>query len=149
MLLEQADFRAIQMKRDGTAFLSKTGIWSVIDQSGLDTGRIAVVDFKPNGQVANLIRLRPWHLSELLLLLIGLDMPLLDILEETRQRREFGWAEWGSQEIWTREIDRNAPEYLVLEAQGRESEFNLESIRSVCDDQLGWLPIPGKIQKQH
>jgi hypothetical protein len=65
---------------------------------------------------------------------LNIDMPLLDILEETKQRREFGWEDWGSREIWTREIDRNAPGYLALEAQGRESEFNLESLRSVCDD---------------
>jgi hypothetical protein len=84
MFLEQADFRAIQMKRDGTAFFSNTGTWFVIDQSGLDTGRIAVVDFKPNGQVANLIRLRPWNLPGLLLLLQGLGWPLSAVIDENR-----------------------------------------------------------------
>lgn len=61
-------------------------------------------------------------------------MPLLDLLEQTKRRREFEWADWGSREIWTREIDRNAPGYLALEAWGRESEFSLESLRSVCKD---------------
>ncbi|GIJ92661.1 hypothetical protein Asppvi_001939 [Aspergillus pseudoviridinutans] len=118
MFLEQADFRAIQMKRDGTAFFSWTGIWFVIDQSALDTGRISVVDFNSNGSSRR----------------ITSHMPLLDLLEETKKQPEFDWADWGSRELWTREVDRNAPEYLSLEAQGRECEFNLESLRSACDD---------------
>lgn len=84
MFLEQADFRAIQMKRDRTAFFSKTGIWFVIDQSGLDTGRISVVDFKPNGAVANLTHLRPWHLTGLVILSEGLGWPLRAIIDENR-----------------------------------------------------------------
>ncbi|KAF7115458.1 hypothetical protein CNMCM5793_002416 [Aspergillus hiratsukae] len=152
MFLEQADFRAIQMKRDGTAFFSKPGLWFVIDQSGLDTGRISVVDFKPNGQVANLIRLRPWHLSGvsgLVLLHEGLGWPLRAMIDENRFPQGYNqpYASPGSpgrdkattgirvgglgcREIWTREIDRNAPGYLALEAQGREWEFDLESLRS-------------------
>ncbi|KAF7178209.1 hypothetical protein CNMCM7691_006881 [Aspergillus felis] len=118
MFLEQADFQAIQMKRDGTAFFSRTGIWFVIDQSALDTGRISVVDFKSNERVASRTQLRPWYLAELLVLYEDLGwplraimmrtgfprrttshMPLLDLLEETKKQPEFDWADWGSREL--------------------------------------------------
>jgi hypothetical protein len=66
--------------------------------------------------------------------ILNMDMPLLDLLEETEKRRQFDFADWGSRELWTREIERNAPGYLELEAKGRESDFNLESLRSVCGD---------------
>jgi hypothetical protein len=89
MFLEKADFRAIRMKRDGTAFFSKTGIWFVIDQSALDTGRISVVDFKPNGEVESLIQLPPWYLAELLVLYEGLGWPLCAIIDENRFRQAY------------------------------------------------------------
>ncbi|RHZ50672.1 uncharacterized protein CDV56_106280 [Aspergillus thermomutatus] len=125
--LEQADFQAIQMKRNGTAFFSQAGIWFIIDQSGLDTGQILVVDFKPNEGVANLTQLRLWYLTE-----YGSASAGPPGSDKATTRIRLGRL--GGRELWTREIDRNAPGYPALEAQGRESAFDLVNLRSVCED---------------
>jgi hypothetical protein len=55
-----------------------------------------------------------------------MDLPILDILQGVKDRGEY--AGWGDKEMWTKEIERAAPGYLQLEAEGRAGEFRLEGL---------------------
>lgn len=59
---------------------------------------------------------------------MDLDLPILDLLQTVKDRGEFQYTDWGSREMWAREIERAAPGYLQLEGEGKEGEFALESL---------------------
>ncbi|RHZ57673.1 uncharacterized protein CDV56_104573 [Aspergillus thermomutatus] len=154
LFLETADFHAISMTRTGTVvFATWAGYsWFVIDQTGLDTGRMALVEYSSSGGIKASTLRRPWNMgqvmsfgqilgrsvSELAQSSIGghehynqpldMDLPILDILESARQRGEFLFAGYGSRELWSRIIEQSAPGYLDLEARGQELDFDLASL---------------------
>ncbi|KAJ5117263.1 hypothetical protein N7448_004201 [Penicillium atrosanguineum] len=140
LFLQNADFRMIAISRTGTVLFHNLAhrLWFIIDQSGLDSGRVSLVQFGPNGQAMLAVARRPFNLGEMD---IGgdddknepLDMncKILDILEGIEGRGEFRVAGWGNRETWARDIERCAPGYLELEANGREVEFELESLQEL------------------
>ncbi|KAJ5726227.1 uncharacterized protein N7483_007584 [Penicillium malachiteum] len=142
--LNEADFRAISMTHDGFAFFSPcTGIWFIIDQTDLDTGRMTLVSFNPDGTARDHIKLCPWNMAPLVNRYSGLawplrrliceqvgggrnlnqpidmDIPLLDLLETTCRDGKFPMHPDCNREQWTEVIERVAPGYLELETQGR------------------------------
>ncbi|GIK03451.1 hypothetical protein Aspvir_007522 [Aspergillus viridinutans] len=154
LFLETADFNVISMTRSGTVvFANGAGYtWFVIDQTGLETGRMALVEYASNGDIKASTLRRPWNMeqvmsfgqilgrsvSELAQSGIGghegynqpldMDLPILDILEAARQRGEFLCEGYGSREVWSGIIEQSAPGYLELEARGQEVDFDLASL---------------------
>ncbi|KAJ5711006.1 hypothetical protein N7488_005162 [Penicillium malachiteum] len=152
--LKEADFRAISMTCNGYAFFSGCiGIWFIIDQTDLDTSRMTLVSFNPDGTTRDHLKLRPWNIASLVIRYTGLawplsrlifeevgggrglnqptdmDIPLLDLLETTHQDEKFLGVPGLNREQWAEEIERITPGYLELESQGREVEFELSQLQ--------------------
>lgn len=56
----------IAISRTGTVLFHNLEhrMWFVIDQAGLDTGRVLLVEFGPNGQAVDAVARRPFNLGE-------------------------------------------------------------------------------------
>ncbi|GAM35787.1 hypothetical protein TCE0_017f04381 [Talaromyces pinophilus] len=67
--LHPADFRAVSMTRAGTIVFPKVNLreFIVIDQESLNEGRLAVMNFKFNGQLENYALLRPIPMGKAML----------------------------------------------------------------------------------
>ncbi|KAJ5613719.1 hypothetical protein N7528_007373 [Penicillium herquei] len=155
-LLKEADFRAISMTHNGSAFFSGcVGIWFIIDQTDLDTGRMTLVSFNPDGTALDRLKLRPWNVASLVIRYTGLawplsrlifeelgggrtrnqpmdmDLPLLDLLETSHRHEKSLGIPGLNRKQWSEEIERNAPGYLELESQGREVEFELSQLQPI------------------
>ncbi|OKP03385.1 hypothetical protein PENSUB_6888 [Penicillium subrubescens] len=157
LYLNQADFHALSMTRRGTVVFADGPdySWYVIDTPGLAIGQMAIVEFGSNGQVRDSILRRPWNIG--LVVLFGemgrrvadlaessiggpprinepldMDRPILELLESTRQSNKFMDVGYGHPDLWLQIIEKSAPGYLELEAQGREVEFELNDLVQ-CD----------------
>ncbi|KOC18463.1 hypothetical protein AFLA70_185g002151 [Aspergillus flavus AF70] len=63
-----------------------------------------------------------------------MDLPILDLLESTRQSNRFlhpAYCSRSNWDVWARIIEQSAPGYLELEAQGREVEFELDHLLEI------------------
>lgn len=60
-----------------------------------------------------------------------MDLPIIELLEVTRQTNKFLFEGYGSRDLWVSTIEQSAPGYLNLEAQGRELEFNLDQLLDI------------------
>lgn len=60
--LETADFQFISITRSGVLFHGWLHDWYAVDQGGLETGRLAVVEFKVNEEITNSILRRPYNM---------------------------------------------------------------------------------------
>jgi hypothetical protein len=60
-----------------------------------------------------------------------MDLPIIELLEVTRQSNKFLYEGYGSRDLWVRIIEQSAPGYLSLEAQGRGLEFNLDQLLDI------------------
>lgn len=61
-----------------------------------------------------------------------MDRPILELLESTRQSNKFMDVGYGHPDLWVQIIEKSAPGYLELVAQGREVEFELNDLLQ-CD----------------
>ncbi|KAJ5443564.1 uncharacterized protein N7458_007436 [Penicillium daleae] len=157
LYLNQADFHALSMTRRGTVVFADGPdySWYVIDAPGLATGQMAIVEFGSNGQVRDSILRRPWNIGQVVLFgemgrrvadlaessiggpprinePLDMDRPILELLESTRQSNKFMDVGYGHPDLWVQIIEKSAPGYLELEAQGREVEFELNDLVQ-CD----------------
>lgn len=57
----------IALTRTGTVLFHNLAhrFWYIIDQSGLDSGRVSLVQFGPNGQAMLAVPRRPFNLGEM------------------------------------------------------------------------------------
>ncbi|KAF7167883.1 hypothetical protein CNMCM5623_001030 [Aspergillus felis] len=157
LYLNRADFHALSMTRCGTVVFADGPdyTWYVIDAPGLATGRITIVEFGSNGHVRESILRRPWNMGQVISFgqILGrrvvdlaessiggpprinepldMDRPILELLESTRQSNKFMDEGYGHPDLWVHIIERSAPRYLELEAQGREVEFELDNLLEV------------------
>jgi hypothetical protein len=71
--LETADFQALTMTRSGMVRFLR-GLWAgfVVDQDGLETGLLSLVDFLPNGQIEEEMFRRPFNLISVMNFMYGL-----------------------------------------------------------------------------
>jgi hypothetical protein len=60
-----------------------------------------------------------------------MDLPILELLELTRQGNKFLNQGYGNRDLWVRIIEQSAAGYLNLEAQVREVEFGLDDLLEV------------------
>ncbi|CEL00768.1 hypothetical protein ASPCAL00364 [Aspergillus calidoustus] len=157
LFLRTADFRAMAMTQVGTVVFSKEydGIWYVLDAQSLQTGLMNVARFESNGSIRCATHRRPFNLTQITIFSIGngwpleeiietgiggwgfwnqpmdMDLPILDILQGVKDSGKFQYAGWGDKELLAREIERAAPGYLELEAEGRAGEFELERLAEI------------------
>ncbi|KAJ5948569.1 hypothetical protein N7454_001876 [Penicillium verhagenii] len=157
LYLFSADFHALSMTRAGTVVFADGPYytWYVIDEPGLLTGRLTLAEFGSNGSVRASTLRRPWNMGqtmsfsqimgrrvlELSMSGIGgppqynepldMDLPIIELLEVTRQTNKFLFEGYGSRDLWVSTIEQSAPGYLSLEAQGRELEFNLDQLLDI------------------
>ena len=61
-----------------------------------------------------------------------MDCPILELLESTRQSNKLMDVGSGHPDLWVQIVERSAPGYLELEAQGRAVEFELNDLLE-CD----------------
>ncbi|KAJ5712176.1 hypothetical protein N7488_006332 [Penicillium malachiteum] len=153
-LLNMGEFRAISMTKNGFAFFTgRLGIWFIIDQTDLETGRMTMASFNADGTVRDHIKLLPWNMAASVIRLVGLgwslrrvifedtggsphlnepidmDLPLLDLVETAQKKGKFLMDPGYTREQWAEEIERNAPGYLELEAEGHEAAFDLHQLQ--------------------
>lgn len=68
LFLETADFHVISMTRSGTVvFTNWAGYpWFAIDQMGLETGRLALVEYTSSGDIKASTLRRPWNMGQVM-----------------------------------------------------------------------------------
>ncbi|RAO67698.1 uncharacterized protein BHQ10_003710 [Talaromyces amestolkiae] len=154
MFLETANFNTITMTCRGTVlFMNQLRTWFLVNQDDLDTGRITTVEFKLNGEIADSLRRRAYNMFPVsLALCVGYDplwevrerrvggylpdqnaaldmtLPVIDILEGAKLRGEFLQHFDGARDVWTEDIERYAPGYLQMEAEGNEADYDHERL---------------------
>ncbi|KAF7617370.1 hypothetical protein AFLA_005411 [Aspergillus flavus NRRL3357] len=108
------------MTRQGTVVFNLPGhAWFVVDSPGLATGRITIVDFGSSGSYNEPL---------------DMDLPILDLLESTRQSNLFlhpAYCSRSNWDVWARIIEQSVPGYLELEEQGWEVEFELDHLLEI------------------
>ena len=84
LYLQGADFRMVSMARTGTVLFHNLSnrLWLVIDQAGLDTGRLMLLQFQPNGQSLLSTLRRPFNLGDVIAFHYGQALGLEDIVEK-------------------------------------------------------------------
>lgn len=82
--LHPADFRVISMIRFGTVVFPKetNTLYTIIDQSHLEQGRVAVMVFKPNADIAECANLYSNNFGTLLNFHWGLGRSFSDLFDE-------------------------------------------------------------------
>ncbi|KAL4966730.1 uncharacterized protein BDV14DRAFT_198538 [Aspergillus stella-maris] len=151
--LDRADFSSIYLTRSGTVVYNGfLGPYFLIDQEGLGTGRLSLVEFNQNGTVKHAIPIRPFNMRWPYMDLtvngkeieeivcsdggkkhqntpINMDLPILDILTSAKEANQLD-ADTAlcNREQWTEDVELYAPGYLALEAQGREADYNLSNL---------------------
>jgi hypothetical protein len=71
--LEPADFTSMSMTKSGEVrFLKGRFTNFLVDQHGLETGRVALLDFEPNGHIEVELLLRPFNMNPPIQFIYGL-----------------------------------------------------------------------------
>ncbi|KAJ5884378.1 hypothetical protein N7504_011950 [Penicillium tannophilum] len=149
--LEMADFHNMTMTRQGTVLYMRYPYlrnWFVVTQDDLDTGHITTVEFKPNGEVDQCFRRRAYNMWPVYLEHISarrelayvikdrvggsqlqnsdlvMTLPVINIMEGAKERREFLQHSDGARDVWAEDIEMYAPGYLEMEAAGTEADYD-------------------------
>ncbi|RDW64344.1 uncharacterized protein DSM5745_09755 [Aspergillus mulundensis] len=147
--LETADFRSIYLTRSGSVVYNGfLGPYLLLDEEGLRTGRLSLVQFKQNGAVEDLVEIRPfnmfWPYLDLTVHIKGLeeirhcdggrrhqntpinmDLPILDIVCHASEANQLpSDISLSTREQWAEDIELYAPGYLALEEAGRGAEYD-------------------------
>nr|XP_003188875.1 hypothetical protein ANI_1_2096104 [Aspergillus niger CBS 513.88] len=157
--LESADFRYLSMTHTGTVLFPGffNTIFIVIDQEALNTGQLILLELRPNGQIEDCTRIRPWHAGKIMLFHnalgwflsemsgkrersswlpgnypLNLDQPLVDIIDSAQQKREIDIRGF-TRELLTAQLEVFAPGYLALEKQGLEVQYDLANLMAGDD----------------
>ncbi|KAL4901081.1 hypothetical protein BDW74DRAFT_182180 [Aspergillus multicolor] len=151
--LETADFRSIFLTRSGSVVYNGfLGPYILVDEEGLRTGRLSLVQFHQNGTVEGIIQIRPfnmrWPYLDLTVHMKGLeeirhcdggrrhqntpidmDLSILSILSQAAATNQLpSDIDLCDREQWTEDIDLYAPAYLALEEAGRGAEYDLSRL---------------------
>ncbi|PWY93153.1 hypothetical protein BO94DRAFT_583393 [Aspergillus sclerotioniger CBS 115572] len=147
--IEPADFARMSMTRWGTViFLSQRDFYWIVDQKGLETGILSYVYFGVNGQVFQERGWRAYHVPEVECMIEGLgwplsslqahyiwgtdednppmnmDAPVLEILQKAWDDGLMRRFRPENPSQFPEKIDRWAPGYLALEAEGRALDYD-------------------------
>ncbi|KAL2828176.1 hypothetical protein BDW59DRAFT_51263 [Aspergillus cavernicola] len=159
--LETADFRSIYLTRSGTVVYNGfIGPFLLVDEEGLRTGRLSLVQFAQNGTVRDFIPVRPFNMRFPFLDLtvhmkkledirhteggrrhqntsIDMDLPVLDILSHALAANQLSsGSNLCDRDQWVEDIELYAPGYLSLEESGRGAEYDLTRL-TVPDEIAG------------
>ncbi|KAJ6115011.1 hypothetical protein N7486_000789 [Penicillium sp. IBT 16267x] len=141
---------ATAMTRTGTVIFPYLDSceYVVIDNQSCQDGRLYLLNFAPNGQVAYQARMLPFRLGPLMLLHhslghmwselihekpaasasynppIDLHLPILQTMAGLSQRGCLRYLNDYTPAEWAEEFERFAPEYLAYESQGREYSWD-------------------------
>ncbi|KAL4879770.1 hypothetical protein BJY04DRAFT_89372 [Aspergillus karnatakaensis] len=151
--LGNADFRSIYLTKSGAVLYNGyVGPFMFVDEEGLRTGRLSLVEFKQNGEIGNSILIRPYNMRWLYLNLfvlgkgleevrnceggyrhqntpMDMDAPILDILSRALGANELaGDMALCNVEQWREDIELYASGYLALEAAGLGETYDLKNL---------------------
>ncbi|RAH81507.1 hypothetical protein BO86DRAFT_313592 [Aspergillus japonicus CBS 114.51] len=158
--LETPHFGGMAMTRAGNVVFPRLDAYEyvVIDNQSCEDGRLCLLNFALNGQVAYQARVLPYHLGPLTSLRYGLghlwselmderpearraankpiDLhpPLLEIMAKLSQRGDLQSFNDYTPGEWAEEFERFAPGYLQYEQQGRVDEYSWDHLVDVSKD---------------
>lgn len=66
-----------------------------------------------------------------------MTLPVIDILEGAKLRGEFIQDFDGARDVWMEDIERYAPGYLQMEAEGNEADY--DHSRLINPDEVAWF----------
>ncbi|RHZ47427.1 uncharacterized protein CDV56_102568 [Aspergillus thermomutatus] len=155
LYLESALFSGIYLTRGGTVlYLGQLHNHLLVDEEGLRTGRLAIVDYDIDGTVKDLVLRRPFNMHQPYQNLfhngqsisdvsqglgggnfhnqpLNMDLPILDILEHAEVANQlFDTTSLCNLEDWKGDVEVYSPGYLALEAAGRDLYYDLQNLVS-------------------
>ncbi|RLL98056.1 hypothetical protein CFD26_101647 [Aspergillus turcosus] len=168
--LEAALFGSIYLTRTGTVlYLGNPGPYALVDEDGLETGRLALTMFKDNGAVEGSVLIRPFNMKEPHMWYstlgkaldevkhsmggyrhqnppLDMDLPILDILCNTQAANQLvNDMVLCDRDQWKDDVELYAPGYLALEAAGRGGEYDFNLLAS--PDVIGRYTKPRVLEK--
>ncbi|KAJ5628585.1 hypothetical protein N7490_010813 [Penicillium lividum] len=151
--LETATFKSIFLTHTGKVlYLGNPGPYMMVDELGLESGRLTIVTFETNGDVRESVEIRPFNMKMPYLNAfenwssfdsvkhcrgayghqntpIDMDLPVVDLLCQAKEANQLpNSMELCDREQWTSDVELYAPGYLTLEAEGRGGEYPLSSL---------------------
>lgn len=84
LFLHPADFRAVSMTHSGTVVFPNeysTTPYTVINQDHLNRGRVAVMTFKPIGEIGEYADLLPWNFAQIIQYRYGLGWAFSELFD--------------------------------------------------------------------
>ncbi|KAL2813963.1 hypothetical protein BJX63DRAFT_206234 [Aspergillus granulosus] len=148
--LETADFRSVYLTRSGcVVYNGFLGPYLLIDEEGLKSGRLSLVQFRQNGTIEDVVQICPFnirlpyvdltvHMKELQEIRnceggrrhqnvpLDMDLPALDILSQARAANQLSSdVDLCDRDQWKEDIELYAPGYLALEEAGCGAEYDL------------------------
>ncbi|KAJ5443400.1 uncharacterized protein N7458_007272 [Penicillium daleae] len=151
--LETASFIHIYLTHTGTVLnIRYKGPYMLVDEEGLRTGRLTMVEYEINGTVKDTLHIRPFNmrmpyinastlgkgLDEIRYvqgaythqnLPLDMDLPIIDILCQAKAADQLPQTmDLSYREQWMEDVELYAPGYLALEADGRAGEYSLHRL---------------------
>ncbi|KAJ5793162.1 uncharacterized protein N7503_009140 [Penicillium pulvis] len=138
--LETANFLSIYLTHTGTViYFGCLGIYMLVDELGLQTGRLTFVEYEINGTVQESVEIRPFNMKSPNLrahhcgsrgrpedIRLDMDLPIVDILCQAKEVDKLSNTMFlCDREQWTSDVELYAPGYLALEAEGRGGKYPL------------------------
>ncbi|KAJ5540167.1 hypothetical protein N7513_008499 [Penicillium frequentans] len=150
--LETANFLSIYLTHTGTViYLGCLGTYMLVDELGLQTGRLTFVEYEINGTVQESVEIRPFNMKMPNLRAhhcgsrgrpedircvdggyrhqnqpLDMDLPIVDILCQAKEANKLPNTMFlCDREQWASDVELYAPGYLALEAEGRGGEYPL------------------------
>ncbi|KAL4869571.1 hypothetical protein BDV12DRAFT_196198 [Aspergillus spectabilis] len=144
--------QVIQLRTSLFLHLGYQGPYLLVDEDGLQTGLLTVVNFKNSGSVQETLLVRPFNMREpynwLMTLGKGIEevssrdgerrhqnqpidmgLPILDILCQAKEANQLPTnLALCDREQWQEDLELYAPGYLALEAQGLGGEYDLSQL---------------------
>ncbi|KAJ5665112.1 uncharacterized protein N7477_007560 [Penicillium maclennaniae] len=150
--LETANFN-VYLTRTGTVLnYGYTGPYILVDEEGLRTGRLTMVEYEINGTVKDSLHIRPFNMRMPYIyastlgkgldeirhvpggythqnLPLNMDLPIIDILCQAKAADQLPQTmNLSYREQWMEDVELYAPGYLALEAEGRAGEYSLHRL---------------------
>ncbi|KAJ5131222.1 uncharacterized protein N7515_007261 [Penicillium bovifimosum] len=148
--LETANFLIIGLTHTGTVLNIGCHPYVLVDEEGLRTGRLTLVNYDVNGTVKESLHIRPFNMrrpySHAMMdfdkildrvdgaythqnLPLDMGLPIIDILCQAKAADQLSKAMKSSyREKWVEDVELYAPGYLALEAEGRAGEYSLDRL---------------------
>ncbi|RHZ56603.1 uncharacterized protein CDV56_107382 [Aspergillus thermomutatus] len=148
--LEVALFGSVYLTRTGTViYLGNPGPYALVDEDGLQTGRLALTVFTNTGAIEDSVLIRPFNMQEPHMRYSTLGKGLDDVKHSKGGYRHQNppYASLCAFSLlflprvrWKEDVELYAPGYLALEAVGKGGEYNLNDL--VSPDVIGCYNKP-------